>query len=1703
MKFFSILTSILLFSSLSSATNKPPVIDAYVTVLDAQHLRSLYVNLDKTSDPNGKIIKTEVNFGDGFISANTNIIHEYAADGTYNLRIRAWDNKNAVSELNQSVNIASNLVFNEANDTNVYGPQIIKNNKSYSFNVASQPAGSLYKLVLTKKPPQGNFAIFLDAFSHLCYRFLGFNIFDWAKLDLNIAINGIDIFQDGEITKTTLKAEKFVNLKATNTLAVEIDHDHINQYSVEVKKVGFVKDTQPPVITLVAPPIDNITNKNFIPVTISDVSGSTTTYVWKTLLQASNDPIPLNANDINQLIITTTQSSFNIPLTEGLNYFIIQTVDMFGNKSDFYYLNNILLDTTPPDVASLSPDLTGTYYFHQIDGFPSVLPITKYFDMTFTEKIKTMSISGASSSSLTFTSPDRKSASGRIVMNNPGISQIKITLTDYANNVREYTYPINNIVVSEKPVLTITPGQQRTDIASNQNWYNFSYNVQSNYPFSVKIYANDILQQTSRNANGSVSVSLNKQGLNLVTVLVFYDFDSVFAANAAGRVINVDTIAPEVLAVTPTEQTNFYTNKFPFNIDITAVFNELVDSVQLNDGFFIPVLANNFSGQIAVNSAGLIPIKIVVRDVAGNLTTVIKHVNLIYDATVPIINTAFENNITINNPNLNLPIRISSETPTVSQIKLNGVDAGTFYDFNFDALIHLLQEGANTISLNVTDLAGNVATKNFTVNLDTKVPELTSFEVNGGRPIYTNHLPFTLDINALFSELIQTIQINDGLIQSVISPNFTGQIQINDHGLVPIKFRVTDIAGNVTDIIKNVQINFSDVAPTLNFTTPLLNLLTNNPTINFDGIASDLLSEIKLNGVPLTIGSDGKSFTGLFNAPADGLFDLIFDYVDKYGNIGQIKTRVRVLAELPDDVLNYLGPTLTFKKPFYELDPGGLFSGGPTGNLCETLSRVFGDAGIEEIDPAPYIKDFVDGKVPKIPREDQLMSFLNDDDDPIHKLKAGYLLVCKGFTIKPIGGDCQANRQLLKSILGKDPEYFIIKAIPGLLPSVQDFLTKRYNMCTGLNTDDLSCKDAVEFLPLVAELLIPGTGQALSSPVGQYIMEATLCKEMCDNPYFKTTPACLQPPLPNMPNFPYPKVPPLRVGPLDSSGPGWDWGGGGGSGGRICGGWPLPSCGDGGGDSGGFELCSSGSVFWSHILPSCGGSGSGGGGTTWIDIDGINGPNVSCSQLPFVFSCSPTIPIPNPVITIDPRIICDPLTWKFGDIYVAATNLNISPTVALISTIANCFDDSIPGSPSRVAPVITMIEPVQNQVVTGSTVRVRGYVNKTNTRVAIEDAEVTTVLSAEGRYFDVTIPVPADGKVNVHAIDEWGNQATTEVQLGLQNTGISDFAVGYGNVCAIKNGGLWCTGHNFQGELGDGTIEDKNEFHIVPGLESGVQTVSINETHVCAVVRGAAFCWGGNEYGEVGNGNPAYRVVSPANVVGLSSGVTAITAGYSHSCALINGGVKCWGWNAYGQLGDGTSTDSLTPVSVLGLETGVKSITSGFLHNCALMENNSLRCWGWNGYGQLGPNSQQVALDVRQVSAGGNQTCFVLNDGTPKCMGYNAVGAIGDGSTNNASSPTKVSSYNSNVDQIDTNENTSCAVDTQGAVKCWGSNFYGTFGMSTSETTFLSPIAITTLSTNVKKIKVGGLIACALVGSDFKCWGPPIFVTGIPKVFNF
>jgi alpha-tubulin suppressor-like RCC1 family protein len=351
-----------------------------------------------------------------------------------------------------------------------------------------------------------------------------------------------------------------------------------------------------------------------------------------------------------------------------------------------------------------------------------------------------------------------------------------------------------------------------------------------------------------------------------------------------------------------------------------------------------------------------------------------------------------------------------------------------------------------------------------------------------------------------------------------------------------------------------------------------------------------------------------------------------------------------------------------------------------------------------------------------------------------------------------------------------------------------------------------------------------------------------------------------------------------------------------------------------------------------------------------------------------------------------------------------------------------------------------------------------------------------------------------------------GNWSTTAVDVFGLESGVTAITAGGSSTCAqVSGSGVKCWGNNGYGQLGDGTNSNRNTPTAVVGLsEVTALALAAGWEHTCALLsNGGMKCWGSNWYGQLGNGNGGIGYVStiPVDIVGLESGVTAITAGDGHTCALVSGGAaRCWGSNEFGQLGDGTTTYYTTPVGVAGLTSGVTAIAGGHDHTCARVSTHGLKCWGDNLYGQLGDgmlvqrtipvNVTGLASGMRAIDAGGGHTCVLISSGGVQCWGSNGTDELGDGSEQNQNTPVDVVGLTSGVTAIALGKGHTCALVSSGGVKCWGENDLGQVGDGTMYTSRAFPSDVYGLSSGVTAIAASWDYTCALTSAGgVKCWG--------------
>jgi hypothetical protein len=270
--------------------------------------------------------------------------------------------------------------------------------------------------------------------------------------------------------------------------------------------------------------------------------------------------------------------------------------------------------------------------------------------------------------------------------------------------------------------------------------------------------------------------------------------------------------------------------------------------------------------------------------------------------------------------------------------------------------------------------------------------------------------------------------------------------------------------------------------------------------------------------------------------------------------------------------------------------------------------------------------------------------------------------------------------------------------------------------------------------------------------------------------------------------------------------------------------------------------------------------------------------------------------------------------------------------------------------------------------------------------------------------------------------------------------------------------------------------------------------MGVGDYHTCGIaVNGSAFCWGYNGYGEVGDGTITNRSV-PTTVSG-NYNFSGVDGGGYHTCGIaVNGSAFCWGYNGYGRLGDGTTTQRTTPTAVSG-DYNFTAVGLGYAHTCGIATNGSMFCWGYNGYGEVGdgttttrnvPTAVVGGYNFSGVGIGDFHTCGLAVNGSAFCWGNNSYGQLGDGSTSNRYVPRAVSG-DYNFSSLALGGWHTCGIAVNGSAFCWGYNIYGQLGNG-SMSDSLVPRAVSG-GYNFSSLDVGYGHSCGLEGNTALCWG--------------
>lgn len=260
--------------------------------------------------------------------------------------------------------------------------------------------------------------------------------------------------------------------------------------------------------------------------------------------------------------------------------------------------------------------------------------------------------------------------------------------------------------------------------------------------------------------------------------------------------------------------------------------------------------------------------------------------------------------------------------------------------------------------------------------------------------------------------------------------------------------------------------------------------------------------------------------------------------------------------------------------------------------------------------------------------------------------------------------------------------------------------------------------------------------------------------------------------------------------------------------------------------------------------------------------------------------------------------------------------------------------------------------------------------------------------------------------------------------------------------------GLNSDGYTGTGQLGDGTTTRRLKPVAVVGGHSFRQ-VSTGLWYTCGVTTGnRAYCWGDNGAGQLGDGTTSLRLTPVAVVGGLS--FRQVSAGWNFTCGVTTDDLAyCWGVNNYGQLGDSTTVSTrLTPTLVAGGHQ-FRQLDAGNYHACAVTTNDRAYCWGWNLWGQIGdgktivkrfsPKAVAGGLYFGHVTAGHSYSCGETTTKVAYCWGSNQIGELGDGTTTPSPTPVAVAGGR-RFRQLSAGLLHTCGVTPLAVAYCWGEN---------------------------------------------------------------
>jgi len=321
------------------------------------------------------------------------------------------------------------------------------------------------------------------------------------------------------------------------------------------------------------------------------------------------------------------------------------------------------------------------------------------------------------------------------------------------------------------------------------------------------------------------------------------------------------------------------------------------------------------------------------------------------------------------------------------------------------------------------------------------------------------------------------------------------------------------------------------------------------------------------------------------------------------------------------------------------------------------------------------------------------------------------------------------------------------------------------------------------------------------------------------------------------------------------------------------------------------------------------------------------------------------------------------------------------------------------------------------------------------------------------------------------------------------------------HTCGITTAkSLYCWGYNTSGQTGDGTVNTPRLSAHRVGAAGVWTSVDAGSAHTCGITTAKSlYCWGNNGAGQTGDGTINHPRLS-LHRVGAAGVWTTVAAGRLHTCGITTAkNLYCWGYNGYGQTGDGTANTPRLTLHRVGAAGVWRSVAAGDTHTCGITSAKNLYCWGNNGFGQTGDGtttSPRLSLHRvgaagvwTSVSAGDFHTCGITAAKSLYCWGNNFNGQTGDGTVNTPRLSLHRVGAAGVWTRVDAGAGHTCGITSAKSLYCWGYNGFGQTGDGTTTNPRLSLHRVGAAGVWTR-VDAGGGHTCGITtAKNLYCWG--------------